>query len=141
MALKDEVLVMHNNERALLGLNPLEWDDGLEQFAVADASQIATLNTLQHTRTNQNLHMSTKGYLTPSQMVGSWIKEKQYFSNGVFPNIAINGKEWKDVGHYSQIVKRQAKRVGCAMADTIDGRNTVLVCNYDYGNMYGEPTY
>jgi hypothetical protein len=83
--------------------------------------------------------------------VDSWADEKQYFKNGVWtycedcPCKGVNqGKDcavsttcnWCDVGHYSQIVWRATKQVGCGMG------NGIVVCRYTpHGNFEGQTAY
>ena len=47
---------------------------------------------------------------------------------------------WKDAGHYSQLVWRSTREVGCGFASG-QGQD-FLVCNYaPVGNVMGQPPY
>jgi hypothetical protein len=68
-----------------------------------------------------------------------WGDEKQFFRNGVFPNVSTTGN-WIQVGHYTQLVWRDTKEVGGGLA-TGHGAD-FLVCNYDPpGNWLGAQVY
>ena len=69
-------------------------------------------------------------------MVGAWVREKQFFRPGVFPNNSTTGRV-EDVGHYTQLVWRATTEVGCAQASS--EREDILVCRYaEAGNYRGE---
>jgi hypothetical protein len=69
-------------------------------------------------------------------MTAAWIREKQYFRPGVFPNNSTTGRV-EDVGHYTQVVWRATGEVGCALAS--GQREDILVCRYaEAGNYRGE---
>ena len=50
----------------------------------------------------------------PSDLVGFWVEEKQYFQPGTFPNVSRTG-QWKDVAHYTQMIWKGTTNVGCAV--------------------------
>jgi hypothetical protein len=80
--------------------------------------------------------MGTRGAFAPEQMVGSWIEERQYFREGIFPNVSRTGN-WLDVGHYSQLIWRGTTAVGCAVHR--DARWEFLICRYSpKGNIDGK---
>jgi pathogenesis-related protein 1 len=63
--------------------------------------------------------------ITPNQVVASWGKEKadyDYKSNSCKPG--------KMCGHYTQLVWRSTRSVGCAMAVCEDTKQQVWVCQY-----------
>ena len=81
----------------------------------------------------ENLFEITGGGASPAQVVHDWASESkdyQYRSN------TCRGV----CGHYTQIVWRDTRRVGCGAART--GRTEVWVCNYDPpGNWVGKRPY
>ena len=83
--------------------------------------------------------MGTSGYFAPERMVGAFVNERRFYQHGKFPEVSSTGK-WQDVGHYTQLVWRDTREVGCAVA-----RGTgydVLVCRYwPAGNWMGESPY
>jgi hypothetical protein len=138
----ERVLTEHNRERMALGLAPLAWDAALEQSAQAWADHLAETGRFEHAPENhaapegENLWAGTKLYYGPEAMVDAWIREKRYFRAGVFPDNSTTGKV-EDVGHYTQLVWRATKAVGCAHAAS--QAEDILVCRYsEAGNWRGE---
>jgi hypothetical protein len=141
---KDEILAAHNSYREEVDIPPLTWCDDLASHAKKWAKHLASLGgeDLQHsedTGEGENLWMGTSGAYTYTQMVDSWGEEKEYFEEGTFPDISSTG-DWSDVGHYTQIVWKKTKKVGCAIASA--GGNDIFVCRYSPpGNFEGEDVY
>lgn len=136
-----EALALHNRERAAFRVAPLAWDIGLARAADLYAAEMAATGRWGHspkaTRPGQgeNLWMGTVGAYSIHQMVGGWIGERRWFQAGIFPAVSATGN-WKDVGHYTQMISSRTTRVGCAMRS---GRGwTYLVCRYSpSGNVDG----
>ncbi|QUL38723.1 CAP domain-containing protein [Erythrobacter sp. JK5] len=123
----------HNAERAEFGSEPLRWNDALADEARRWAVRLAREGRMRHAPiaarngSGENLWMGTRGYFRPEQMIASFASEKRHFRAGTFPQVSTTGN-WADVGHYTQIVWRDTRDVGCAMAQ---GRDfDVLVCRY-----------
>ncbi|MGJ3627423.1 CAP domain-containing protein [Sphingomonas sp. MMS24-JH45] len=77
--------------------------------------------------------------LEPEAMVDAWAREKRYYKPGVFPDNSTTGHV-ADVGHYTQLMWRATRRVGCAVARGV--REDVLVCRYaEAGNYRGETAF
>lgn len=138
----ERILVAHNQERLDLGLPPLGWDPALTESAQRWADYLASSNRFEHAPEDhrapqgENLWAGTKGHFAPEAMVGAWVREKQFFRQGVFPNNSTTGRV-EDVGHYTQLVWRATTKVGCAEAS--GPREDVLVCRYaEAGNYRGE---
>ena len=83
---------------------------------------------------SQNIAASTN-YRDPQGVVDMWMSETAWYHYAT--NSCDSGQE---CGHYTQIVWRDTKRVGCAVAR---GREReVWVCNYDPpGNWAGRRPY
>src|SRR3546814_6765310 len=62
----------------------------------------------------ENLWMGSAGAYTASFMVDAFIGEKRNFKPGKFPNISRTGN-WRDVAHYTQVVWKGTREVGCAV--------------------------
>jgi hypothetical protein len=71
--------------------------------------------------------MGTAGYYSAEDMIGGFVAERGKFKPGKFPAVSRTGK-WEDVGHYSQLIWRDTKEVGCAVARNRE--NDFLVCRY-----------
>ena len=139
------ILRTHNDERLRLRLQPLKWNTHLEREAQDWARHLSRKGMLQHAsqkgrnQTGENLWMGTAGHWQVETMVGMFIAEKKHYRHAHFPNISKTGN-WADVGHYSQVVRRDTQEVGCAVA-TAAG-NDVLVCRYwPAGNVWGQKAY
>lgn len=134
-----DVLQAHNAERATKGVPPLVWNEELARDAAAWADQLKGSATLRHAGVRgqgENLWMGTRDYFAPATMVGDWIEEKADFRPGRFPDISKTGS-WFDVGHYTQVIWRNTREVGCAVAT--DAEFDYLVCRYfPAGNWMGE---
>jgi uncharacterized protein YkwD len=134
-----QLLAANNAYRANLGLPPLRWSDRLAADAQQWAVHLAEIGQLEHSGPGQNLAMATAGSESLPQLVDLWGRERAEFSDGDFPDISTTGN-WMDVGHYSQMVWKTTREVGCGFAEN-DGRD-VLVCDYDPpGNVMGERPY
>ncbi len=134
-----ELLAAHNAYREPLGLVPLQWSDQLAAQAQQWAEHLADIGQLVHSGSGQNLAMASAGTETLTQLVDLWGGEAQDFVNGNFPDISTTGN-WEDVGHYTQIIWRSTRRVGCGGAE--ENGMDFLVCDYDPpGNVMGEKAY
>lgn len=139
---EQRVLAAHNRERSALGVEPLQWDPALAASARVWATHLSATNRFEHAPEpesepeGENLWAGTRGYYALEAMVDGWLREKRFFRPGTFPNNSTTGRV-EDVGHYTQLVWRQTRRVGCAMAT--GAREDVLVCRYSQaGNYRGE---
>jgi hypothetical protein len=150
------ILDLHNRARAEVGVPPLTWSDTLAASAQSWAEHLATINEMVHSSGQpygENLAGWTHGCglasLVPPldynngvcpgdtlrTMVMSWINEKQDFVPGT-PSFPI-------AGHYTQVVWKDTKEVGCGMATASANRpNDYLVCQYaPPGNQNSQPPY
>ncbi len=134
-----ELLAAHNQYRASLGLPPLHWSSRLADKAKQWAEHLAQIGQLVHSGSGQNLAMASAGSESLTQLVQLWGNEQSSFTNGDFPDISTTGN-WKDVGHYSQMIWRSTTEVGCGLAQ--GNGSDFLVCDYDPpGNVMGERAY
>ena len=135
-------LAAHNEARSDFGVSPLAWDDALADDARNWARDLARRGTLEHAPLNrrngagENLWMGSAGFYRPAQMIAHFVDEKRHFAPGRFPAVSRTGN-WADVGHFTQIVWGETRKVGCASAR--GARFDVLVCRYwPAGNVMGE---
>ena len=138
------LLASHNRERAMLGIPPLAWNEGLARDAAAWGRHLTRVGYLVHYPDNpndpdpqgENLWAGTRGYYSIEDMVGLWIAEKTDFKPGIFPNNSKSG-DLENVGHYTQLTWRSSHSVGCAAARGAE--DDFLVCRYsEGGNVIGE---
>jgi hypothetical protein len=139
------ILAAHNAERTALNLPPLVWSETLAAHAAVWANKLAQTGRPQHSPKNErvgegeNLWMGSAGGFTPEEMVGAWAQEKQFFRNGIFPDVSTLG-EGHVVGHYTQMIWKDTSQLGCAVAS--GGGADVLVFRYSpAGNLIGERPY
>lgn len=143
--LEARILAAHNMERATMGIPPLSWDPDLVNSAQQWADHLASKQLFEHAPERllgdqgENLWAGTRGYFPVDAMVNAWVREKRSFKPGTFPNNSVTGKV-ADVGHYTQLMWRRSRHVGCAIAK---GREEdVLVCRYsEAGNYIGETPF
>jgi len=141
----DQILSVHNRERAEVGTGPLNWNDDLARDAQVWANHLASIGTLEHAgrdvnpNSGENLWMGTAGAYDYAQMAQGWADEKSWFRYGTFPDVSSDGN-WASVGHYTQMIWKNTTEVGCAVAT--GGGWDVLVCRYNPpGNYMGEKPY
>jgi hypothetical protein len=136
-----ELLDTHNTERARFGAEPLSWSPRLAREAQQWAEVLAREGRMRHASNDErggageNLWMGSAGAYPARFMVDAFIEEKQHFRAGTFPHISHTGN-WRDVGHYTQVVWPGTRELGCAVARNT--RDDFLVCRYwPAGNTYG----
>ncbi|MEO6012484.1 MAG: CAP family protein [Devosia sp.] len=121
-----EVLSAHNALRAKHGVPPLSWSGKL----AATAQEWANACVFEH-RTGSGLgeNLAQGDGFPMSQFVNDWYNEiGQYdFNNPGFSD---------GTGHFTQVVWKSTKHVGCGVAQCSGG--ALLVCNYSpAGNLEG----
>lgn len=132
------MLAAHNAVRARVGVPPLTWSDQLQGVAQQWADSLLASGEFRHREKSnygENLCDVRGGRASPAQVVDDWTTEaKDYDAE---KNTCRAGVV---CGHYTQVVWRNTKRVGCAAASA-RGRE-VWVCNYDPpGNWVRERPY
>ncbi|MBN2702497.1 MAG: pathogenesis-related family 1 protein [Methylohalobius sp. ZOD2] len=136
----------HNSARAEVGVPPLKWSDSLAAYAQQWAEYLARGNgcKLKHRsdgKYGENLYWSSAvrwsdgrrelKALTVSRVVAQWVSEKKDY------DYAGNRCSGAMCGHYTQIVWRDTRRLGCGMA-VCPSQGQIWVCNYDPpGNYVG----
>ena len=136
-----ELLEAHNQARNVDGVPPLTWSHELAVEAKRWAEVLASEGRMRHASIDErsgageNLWMGSAGNYSASFMVNAFVEEKQHFKPGKFPEISRTGN-WRDVGHYTQVVWKGTREVGCAVVR--NERDDFLVCRYwPAGNIYG----
>lgn len=139
---EERVLAAHNRERSALGVAPLRWDPALVSAAQGWAAHLSASGRFEHAPDGagepqgENLWAGTRGAYGLEAMVDGWVREKRFFRQGTFPHNSTTGRV-EDVGHYTQLVWRETRQVGCALAHGT--AEDVLVCRYsEAGNYVGE---
>lgn len=108
------ILMDHNTYRSALQIQHLIWNGTLQSHAQEWANSLTRNNQFEHSsqrREGENLWMGTSGSFSFTAMVTGWGNEKEFFQNGIFPNVSPRG--WHTVGHYTQMIWRNTNQVGC----------------------------
>ena len=124
----DEILMAHNKYREELNLPPLKWSDELEKSAKMWAQNLGESGMeLMHSDDGfgENLAMNAGFISNPEHVVNLWASEKEYFD---FTEKKCN-TNLGDCGHYTQIIWKDTRRVGCALVQK--GTKQIWVCKYD----------
>ena len=137
------VLAAHNEVRARVGVPALSWNKDLATDARIWAKELAATGRFEHSPDEpgqdpqgENLWAGTPRAFSPEAMVGLWTAEKRDYRPGIFPNNSRSG-DVENVGHYTQMIWRESRQVGCATAVGRD--EEFLVCRYSSaGNVYGQ---
>jgi uncharacterized protein YkwD len=126
----------HNAVRARVGDPPLVWSAQLAAVAQEWANRLIATATFAHrpdSRYGENLYSISGGAASPGQVVAAWADE----GRGYDPNRNTCAGV---CGHYTQIVWRATRSVGCGVAT--DPEREVWVCDYDPpGNVVGYRAY
>ncbi|MGJ5818920.1 CAP domain-containing protein [Paludibaculum fermentans] len=132
------MLAAQNAVRARVGVPALEWSTQLEALARQWASSLAATGQFRHrpsTDYGENLFEIIGDRATPELVVGSWASEAK--DDTLSSNRCRPGAQ---CGHYTQMVWRNSKQVGCAVGRR--GQREVWVCYYNPpGNWEGEKPY
>lgn len=132
-------LDLHNNIRKVVGVGPLKWDTTLEAYARDYAKVRSKDCELIHSNGpyGENIYWGFgEGFTDGKAAMKLWADEKEYYDYE--SNSCADGKECL---HYTQIVWKNSKRLGCARARCHDDYY-FITCNYDPpGNINGEKPF
>jgi pathogenesis-related protein 1 len=138
--LSREMLTAHNRVRSRVAVPPLAWSGEIAAVAQQWADHLLTTGRFVHrpkAQYGENLYevRGTAGGATPAQVVAGWAGEVKDYDAA--RNTCRAGAM---CGHYTQLVWRDTKQVGCAVAR--QRTREVWVCNYGPpGNWIGERPY
>jgi len=132
----DEMLQAHNSLRSELHLRPMAWSDKLATMAQNWAETLIDRNQFVHSRKpglGENLFEIDGFRFPPTDVVRQWASEARDYDYRSNQCHAV-------CGHYTQIVWRDTRQVGCGVAR--GGRREVWVCEYSPpGNLVGSRPY
>ena len=133
------MLEAHNECRDSLNLSPLVWSNKLAKKSLKWAKKLKRNNHCldKHSpdKDSENIGENiawTKGYsMSPREVAEYWISEQKYFD--------FDSRICKEIvdscGHYTQMIWRNTKKVGCATVQC--GDEQVWVCQYEpAGNVF-----
>ena len=141
-----QILTAHNKYRLDLDLPELVWSKNLANSSQKWADKLISRNLFEHSNTEngENIFMIMGRDASPIEVVDDWASENEYFNYKTRKCIK-NCCDFVDCcpdecGHYTQIIWRDTKEVGCAVSKL--GSKQIWVCQYDPpGNYIGEKTY
>ncbi len=130
------MLYAHNAVRARVGDPPLVWSTRLAAAAQDWARRLIFTDSFMHRAADpygENLYAISGGAASPWQVVQAWAAEVRSYD-------VQSGTCSGMCGHYTQIVWRTTRYLGCAVAG--DPEREVWVCEYDPpGNIVGVRPY
>ncbi|XP_057449458.1 STS14 protein-like [Lotus japonicus] len=137
-----EFLEAHNQARAAVGVEPLEWSEKLGK----DASLFVRYQrnkfgcgfaNLTDSEYGGNQIMAGSVSVAPRVAVAEWVKEKDFYIHANNSCVAEH-----ECGVYTQVVWRDSKEVGCSQASCVKEKASLTICFYDPpGNVVGESPY
>ena len=134
-AMRQQFLAAHNKYRKEVGVPPLKWSADLENFAKKWALVLARIEDIKHSDNanyGENIYMSSD-FPDAQTAVGSWASEKNYYHGE-----PIQLDNYWIFGHYTQIIWKDTKEVGCAIAQSAKGMYYVVCEYYPAGNVIGK---
>jgi len=130
------MLRSHNEVRRQAGVRPLAWSDRLTAQAQDWANTLLASGKFAHrphSATGENLFEIRGASATPAEVVAAWAAEASDYDYG---SNLCHGM----CGHYTQLIWKTTKEVGCAVAKS--GNREVWVCEYaPPGNYIGQRPY
>ncbi len=147
------MLAAHNTWRDKVGSGKLHYSQQLAQSAQDWANELQKHHAcnMQHSQPDgkygENLYWASAlrwssgkrevTQVTPGMVVASWAGERADYDHA-----SNSCKTGKVCGHYTQLVWKDTREVGCAMAVCDDSKNQVWVCRYQpAGNWVGQKPY
>ncbi len=148
-----EMLVAHNQWRARVGTPVLIYSSELAASSQRWADHLKAANQckMQHSKPDgkygENLYWASAvrwsdgkrevQQISPQKVVDAWGSEVKDYNYS--RNTCAQGKM---CGHYTQVVWKSTRSVGCAFAVCEDSKEQVWVCQYQTpGNWVGEKPY
>ena len=140
----EKALKLVNKIRAEVNVPPVEWDCSLSEGSQKWAEKLAKSGQLFHSnpegKYGENLYMYMSFGMAPNatlkDAIISWYSEKKNFIYGK------SGwcKEGTVCGHYTQLIWKDTKKIGCGKA--VNGNEIYIVCRfYPAGNWIGKQPY
>lgn len=134
----NQMLNAHNEWRKRYSVPPLKWSAKLATYAQQWADKLSRENRFEHRADSpygENLAVASGQQFTPERVVDLWGRESKDYDHG--SNSCSRGET---CGHFTQVVWKGTKEVGCGMARK--GSREAWVCNYNPpGNIVGRKPY
>lgn len=133
-----QFLAPQNQMRAKVGDPPLRWIQTLAHYAQWWENQSRWDCSLTHSNGpyGENIFLGSGKDWQPKDAVSAWIGEYRWYN---YNRNSCNG--YQQCGHYTQIVWRKSRSVGCARVVCYNG-DVFMTCNYfPPGNYLGQKPY
>lgn len=130
---EEDILNAHNEKRALHGIQSLEWNETLVEYAADYAVSSFSCDNVTLVHSNgpygENLAAGYSGGYDP---VDAWYDEIELYD---FNNPGFN----KSTGHFTQLVWKSTSQVGCAKVTCDNSWSQYTICEYSNtrGNVVG----
>jgi hypothetical protein len=146
---KAKVVALHNKYRAEVGVPPVKWSAAMQKGGEEWALHLAEDEGLRlvHSSTSYGENLSggpgvwstdKDAYTALEFAVTSFGNEKKYYKG---TPVSTDSNFYR-YGHYTQMVWRTTREIGCAVAKRKDISGYVVVCRYSPpGNMVGQKPY
>lgn len=125
-AFQKDILKRHNELRAKHGAPALVWNAAVEKVAQDWANTIARADNMRHRQPNkygENIFWMSGAEPSGAMVSDSWYDEiKDYHFDR--PGFTM------DTGHFTQVVWKDSKEIGCGSAKSSTG-GIYVVCNYN----------
>jgi pathogenesis-related protein 1 len=133
---------LHNAARTAVGVGPVSWDNTVAAYARRYAEKRRGDCALVHSRNSpygENIFWGSSGKAwSAADAVALWVGEKKYYHHDTNSCSAPAGQS---CGHYTQVVWRNSKAIGCARVGCNNG-GTFIICSYNPpGNVVGQSPY
>ncbi|XP_047966397.1 basic form of pathogenesis-related protein 1-like [Salvia hispanica] len=131
-----DFLEAHNRARAEVGVQPLEWSNIVENFAVTYAQRPDNNCSLVESREAYGENQASRmGQLSAEDAVNIWVSEKPNYD--YTSNSCVGGP----CQNYTQVVWANSTELGCARQQCTNGL-VFAICYYNPpGNFIGERPY
>jgi pathogenesis-related protein 1 len=121
----------HNKRRAKYGTPPVTWDPTVAKYAQNWATTIAQMGKMQHSSNSpygENIYWSSSSRGAPrasgETILTGWADEE-----APFYDYNSNSCKGGTCLHFTQVVWKDTKRIGCGTAT--NGNDEYVVCSYD----------
>ena len=141
----NELLEAHNEWRqryANKGVEPLTWSGWLADYAQWWANILAATGTFDHSYGpyGENIHEGPR--TNAGDVLGGWCEqEEEVYLNYEPPEPAIDNTNFRDFGHFTQVVWSGTKKLGGGRASSARGREFWVCSYYPAGNVTGSWPY
>lgn len=124
-----------NQYRCMHGADPLVWDDSLAKYiGLDDLKDGATYNLGPPAGPAAQNTFVSGAVAIPEAALRSWYGEGEHCKGGItaFTDGCANGDTGHNTGHFTALVWRGAKKVGCAFSEQTSPQN--IICRYKAGD-------